>query len=201
MRNSIYYKFPALRKLLDDFFVMDYGANYRASLDNALEAGLRCWQEATDRPTLTVGYIQCPHSPTMVGRHGEELPFAYGWNWRDHSLYLNQLEFKNDYILELVDAIQTNDPGALIFLQSDHGNRYAIHMVQVGEWERYDPYVENPYMQNTLNCVYYQGQPFPIEGETGINTMRLVFRQVLGADLDPIEPVQDYSNGYEDEQS
>ena len=103
----------------------------------------------------------------MVGRHGEELPFATGWNWRDHSLYLNQLEFMNDYILELTETIQTQDPDALIILQSDHGNRYAIHMRQLGEWDDYDPQVENPCMQNSLNCVYYRGKSFPIEGETG----------------------------------
>ena len=34
-----------------------------------------------------------------------------------------------------------------------------------------------------------------------INTMRKVFSQVLGADLPPITPVQDYSNNYVDEQS
>jgi hypothetical protein len=74
-------------------------------------------------------------------------------------------------------------------------------MVQLGEWESYDPYVENPYMQNTLNCVYYQGETFDIEGETGINTLRKVFGQVLGAQLPPVPPVQDYSNGYQDEKS
>ncbi len=201
MRNSIYNKFPALRAMLDRFFVLDYGANYRQSLDNAMEAGLSCWQETGAHPTLTMGYIQCPHSPTMVGRHGEELPFSGGWNWRDHSLYLNQLEFISDYILELTDTILTHDPEALILIQSDHGNRYAIHMVDIGEWDRYDPHQENPYMQNTLNCVYYQGQTFDIEGLTGINTLRAVFSQVLGADLDPVEPVEDYSYGYQDEHS
>lgn len=201
MRNSLYNKFPQLRELLEQFFIFDYGKNYRAGLDNALEAGLSCWQETGDGPTLTVGYLQCPHSPTMVGRHGEELPFAYGWNWRDHSLYLNQLEFINDYILELVDTITAHDPGALIILQSDHGNRYAIHMMQLEEWEDYDPYVENPYMQNILNCVYYGGQSFDIEGETGINTLRKVFSEVLGAELPPVEPIEDYSKGYEDEHS
>lgn len=35
-----------------------------------------------------------PHAPTRVGRHGEELPFSQGWNWRDHSLYLDQLKFR-----------------------------------------------------------------------------------------------------------
>ncbi len=201
MRNSIYNKFPAFRKLLDQFFVADYGDNYRASLDNALEAELTCWQEAQDGPTLTVGYVQCPHSPTMVGPNGEDLPFSTGWNWRDHSLYLGQVEFINKHILKLVDTIQEHDPDALIFLQSDHGNRYAIHMVQVGEWSDYDPHEENQYMQNVLNCVYYQGQSFDIEGETGINTMRKVFSQVLGANLPPITPVQDYSDDYVDEQS
>lgn len=201
MRNSIYSKSKQLRNLLEEFFVFDYGANYRTGLDNALNTGLSCWQETGDKPTLTVGYIQCPHSPTMVGRHGEELPFSTGWNWRDHSLYLNQLEFMSDYILELVDAIQTHDPQALILLQSDHGNRYAIHMMQVGDWEDYDPHEENPYMQNILNCVYYQGASFDIEGQTGINTMRQVFSQVLGADLAPIEPVEDYSKDYQDEHS
>lgn len=201
MRNSLYHKFPPLRELLEQFFVFDYGANYRASLDNALEAGLNCWQETGGTPTLTVGYIQCPHAPTMVGRHGEELPFSQGWNWRDHSLYLDQLKFMNDYILDLVDTIQENDPEALVILQSDHGNRYAIHMVQLEEWTEYDPHVENPYMQNILNCVYYQGETFDIEGETGINTLRTVFSQVLEADLPPIAPVQDYSYGYEDEHS
>lgn len=202
MRNSIYYKSHALRALLDQFFVSDYGDNYRASLDNALEAELSSWEPALERsPTLTVGYIQCPHSPTMVGPNGENLPFSTGWNWRDHSLYLGQVEFINKYILNLVDTIQEHDPDALIFLQSDHGNRYAIHMMQMGEWSSYDPHEENQYMQNVLNCVYYKGQTFDIEGETGINTMRMVFNQVLGTELAPITPVQDYSNNYVDEQS
>lgn len=176
---------------------MDYGANYRASLDNALEMGLHCWE--THGPTLTIGYIQCPHSPTMVGPNGEELPYEYGWNWKDSSLYLGQVEFINKYILSLVDTIQTHDPEAMIIIMSDHGNRYAIHMVQVGQWEDYDPEIHNPPMQNILNCVYYQGKSFPIEGQTGINTLRLMFCEVLGADLPPITPIEDFTKNYRDE--
>ena len=201
MRNSIYNKFPAFRRLLDQFFVADYGENYRASLDNALDAELSCWDAAQGAPTLTVGYVQCPHSPTMVGPNGESLPFSTGWNWTDHSLYLGQVEFMNKHILKLVDTIQAHDPDALIFLQSDHGNRYAIHMMQMGQWQDYDPHEENPYMQNILNCVYYRGESFEIEGETGINTMRKVFNQVLGTSLAPVTPIQDYSTGYADEHS
>lgn len=199
LKNSLFNKLPRTRKLLDDLFSLDYSSNYRRCLDDAMEAGLRSWETAQNEPTLTIGYLQCPHSPTMVGRHGEEMPFSQGWNWLDPSLYLNQLEFISDYILELVDTIQKNDPEAVILLQSDHGNRYPIHMWQMKVLERYDPYEEEPYMKNILNCVYYQGESFPIEGETGINTLRLVFRQVLDADLPPIEPVYTYFFGYEDE--
>lgn len=199
MRNSLFNKSHRLRKLLDDFFVIDYGTNYRASLDNALEMGLHCWETTREQPTLTIGYIQCPHSPTMVGPHGEHLPFEYGWNWMDHSLYLGQVEFINGYILELADTIMKHDPDAVIILQSDHGNRYAIHMMQMDQWDTYDPIAHNPLMQNILNCVYYKGQAFPIEGETGINTLRMVFREVLEADLPPIEPIVDFSMGYQDE--
>ena len=188
------------RELLENFFIVDYGANYREGLDNALEMGLRS-PELTEGKTLTVGYIQCPHSPTMVGPNGEELSYAEGWNWSRPELYLGQVEFMNKYVLSLVDTIREKDPEALIILQSDHGNRYAIHMLQMGTWEEYDPHEENQYMQNIINCVYYKGETFPIEGQTGINTLRMMLREVFGADFPPIEPVQDYSYGYEDEQA
>ena len=202
LRNSIYSKMPTVQAYLKYFFVSDYGANYRVGLDRAMETGLTCWREAekNDAPTLTIGYYQFPHSPTMVGPNGEQLPYASGWNWRDKDLYLGQVIYCSKYILNLVDEIQAHDPGALIFLESDHGNRYAMHMLQVHTLKEYDPYVENPYMQNILNCVYYQGQTFDIEGQTGINTMRRVFNQVFDADLTEIEPVYSYLYAYEDEQ-
>ena len=203
MRNSIYSKSRWLWDKLDYFFVLDYGANYRASLDNAMEVSLSCWAEAEKNggPTLTVGYIQFPHSPTMVGPNGEALPYENGWKWTDHSLYLGQVEYCNKFIRSLTDEILSHDPGALVFLVSDHGNRYPRHMVLQGVWETYNPHVENEYIQNVLSCVYYQGQAFDIEGLTGINTMRHVFNQVFGTALPEIEPVQDYTFPLEDDQS
>ena len=201
LRNSIYYKIERARFLISYFFIAEYGAGYRIGLDNAMEAGLACWQAATedDGPTLTLGYYQFPHSPTMVGPNGEALPFSAGWNWTDHSLYLGQVEYCNKFILNLVTEIQTHDPDALIMLCSDHGNRYALHMLQCKVIEKYDPYEENQYMQNILNCVYYKGETFDIEGQTGINTMRRVFNQVFDAGLPDVEPYYSYIYEYEDE--
>ena len=202
LRNSLYGKIPATRSFLTYYFISDYGASYRVGLDNAFEAGLSCWKEAekNECPTLTIGYYQFPHSPTMVGPNGEALPFETGWHWSDPSLYLGQVEYCNKYILELADSIQEHDPDALIFLCSDHGNRYALHMLQIRAIEEYDPHIENPYMQNILNAVCYKGQFFDIEGQTGINTIRRVLNQVYGTEFDDIEPFYSYLYAYEDDQ-
>jgi hypothetical protein len=51
-------------------------------------------------------------------------------------------------------------------------------------------------------CTSYDNlSAFPIEGENGINTLRLVFRQVFGADLPPVEPIWDFTYEYADEAS
>ena len=110
------------------------------------------------------------------------------------------MEYCSKFILNLVDGIQTHDPDALIFVCSDHGNRYALHMVQCGVIERYDPYEENPYMQNYLNCVYYKGDSFDIEGQTGINTMRRVLNQIYGTGFPDVEPEYSYLYVDEDEE-
>lgn len=80
MRNSIYNKFPAFRRLLDQFFVTDYGDNYRASLDNALDAELSCWEAAPGRSHADGGL--CAVSP---------LPYHGGAKWREPPL-LHRLE-------------------------------------------------------------------------------------------------------------
>ncbi len=201
LRNCLYDRIPLIRGFLTYYFISDYGASYRAGLDNAMEAGISCWREAEKNgcSTLTVGYYQFPHSPTMVGPNGEELPFRTGWHWQDPSLYLGQVEYCNKFILNLVDAIQEHDPSALIFLCSDHGNRYAMHMLQVHKLRKYDPYEENPYMQNILNAVCYKGEIFDIEGQTGINTMRRVFNQVFGTAFQDVEPVYSYLFEYDED--
>lgn len=58
----------------------------------------------------------------------------------------------------------------------------------MGIWDSFDAKSENLYMQNILNCIYYQGEHIPIEGQTGINSLRLTLNQVFGTDYEMIEP-------------
>ena len=169
-------------------------ANYYDQVMNVMEAERNCWQYTQDTPTLTIGYLQVPHSPLAFNREGEANERKDYYNWRRDELYLDQLEYISDYILELMDIVLEHDPDALIILQSDHGCRYPIHQIQVGLADVCDPYTEYPHMQNILNCVYYRGETIEIEGLTGINTLRRAFNQVLGTGFEELEPVYNWDD-------
>lgn len=190
LKNSVYKHIDALKKLLNDYIQADYVETYRGVLLSAMEAGRNCWKAVGDKPTLTMCYLQTPHAPTILDKNGE-LVDNYenvGWHWGNFDLYLGQLEFVNRYILDTLGQIQRQDPGALIILQSDHGVRQAKHYYEMGTWKTYDAPMENLYMQNCLNCVYYRGQQFDIGGKTGINTLRTILNQVFGTDYKMIKP-------------
>ena len=196
LSNSLYSQSGEIKKELNRFIKADYVANYTGPLFDALNAEKTCWQQVGAGPTFTLGYVQSPHAPTILDKNGNlvENYERVGWQWDRHELYLGQLEFISSQILEIVDNIQENDPDALIILQSDHGSRQANHYYNMGIWDTFDPKVENLFMQNILNCVYYRGQSFSIEGLTGINTLRTVLNQVYGTHYEMIEP-KIYSKG------
>lgn len=192
LTNSLYDQFDFIKKELNSLIHADYVATYTGPLFNAMDAEMECWQHVGEGPTFTMGYVQCPHAPTILDKDGNlvENYESVGWKWDRHELYLGQLEFVSSFILELVEKIQEHDPNALIFVQSDHGSRQANHYYDMGikGWETFDAPTENLYMQNILNCVYYRGETFPIGGLTGINTIRTVLNQVFGTDYEMIEP-------------
>lgn len=190
LKNSLYYQSNTIKKLLNRYIKADYVATYTGPLFDAMDAERDCWKYVGDGPTLTMGYLQCPHAPTILDKDGNlvENYENVGWQWDRHELYLGQLEFISNFILELVAGIQENDPDALIIVQSDHGSRQANHYYDMGIWDSFDAKSENLYMQNILNCIYYQGEHIPIEGQTGINSLRLTLNQVFGTDYEMIEP-------------
>lgn len=196
LKNSLYYRSDFVRKSLNSYIQADYVATYTGPLFNAMDLGRECWEYVGEDPTMTMVYIQCPHAPCILDKNGKLVDDweNVGWMWGRFELYLGQLEFVSNYILEVVEGIQKNDPDALIILQSDHGCRQAKHYYEMGRWETYDAPTENLYMQNILNCVYYQGQSFPIEGLTGINTLRTILNQVFGTEYEMIEPIY-YTKG------
>lgn len=161
---------------------------YVASLKNILGTMKICVTlTEDDKPTLTVGYISCPHVPFVFDEKGNTLDKSEIHNWENKNYYLNQLEYMNTCILETVNNILEEDREAIIILQSDHGVRYPVHMEELGINTEYEIDSEIPYMENILNCVYYKGEKIDIEGKTGINTLRTVLNEAFKTSYDMIE--------------
>lgn len=139
-----------------------------------------------DQPTFTIGYIQSPHDPIMFNEDGTVLPEDQWHNWANKELYIGQLKYINQNIEKAIENIKKNDPDALIIIQSDHGSRYPHWMVEDYGAEPYDENIEDYYMQNILNCVYYKGEQIDIEGLSGVNTLRTTFNYVFGTQYDMI---------------
>lgn len=185
-KNSIYCKLPIVKDRISLWLFENYRDHYRGPLENALGVLLKSADYAKDGPTLTVSYIQCPHAPFVLRLDGSENPTADQWNWKKETQYPEQLQCLNQILLEAIDNIQREDPEAVILLQSDHGARVPLHMVEQFGGPRFDAAKETPVMQSTLCCAYIPGQTVDIAGDTCINATRKVLNQAFGTDLSMI---------------
>lgn len=190
--NSIYCKIPWVKDKLSRWMFENYRDNYQGPLENALDALKNCYQAAQGQPTLTISYIQCPHAPFLYNADGSVRDLFNAWLWKDASLYPGQLQYLNTVILETIDNIQKNDPDAVILLQSDHGARVPLHMVEQYGGPRFDAEAETPIMQSVLCCAYIPGEIIDIEGDTCINAARKTIDAVFGTQLGSITPASGY---------
>lgn len=166
---------------------------YAEGLMAALNDMKYAWEEATNEPTFTICYLQCPHTGFVFDRDGKRRPEEDNLNWLDKSIYIDQLFFLNQWIEEMVEEIQIHDPGAVIVMQSDHGVRYAKHCMYLYSEEEYDAIVETEYMQNILNVVYRgNGELIEIEGLSAINTWRKVLNVVFDCEFEMLSEPTGY---------
>jgi hypothetical protein len=191
--NSILPNTP-IAALLEQLPQLRASYQYEQLLQEALDTMENAWQDAQDGPTLTLGYVQCPHSWFVYDADGDPVPKEDHLNWEDPQYYLGQLEYTNQRILRAVDQIQKNDPTAIIILQSDHGARLSSHLTELYD-APYDEETDTLPQQNILNCVYVPGKSLEIEGLSGINTLRTLLNQVYDMDY---EMLPDPEMHYED---
>ena len=189
--NSIYSLVPGLRGLLRNTLGLEDHRDHAQNVQDIFDCMEGCYAQVGDKPTLTVSYVQCPHYPFVFDAQGNVVDG--GRNIQDKHFYLDQLAYVNTVLETSIQNILDTDPDCLIVLQSDHGTRYPGQMLLYYGEPDYDPVLETPYMQNVLNCVYWGGRPLNIEGETGINTWRLILREVFGVDLAPLTPPEGYT--------
>lgn len=131
--------------------------------------------------TFTLAYFVFPHQPFIVDENGAAIPQSQSSNWEDSRYYLGQYKYATKLILSILDNIIQNDPEAVIILQSDHGARATTH-------KDYTKKFPMEIMTNNFNAVYFGGDKLlDIEGQSSINTVRMVLNQLWGTDYEMLE--------------
>jgi len=137
-------------------------------------------------PKFVFAHILLPHQPYIFGPNGEPVVpnsinlDSKGWS---QEAYLNQLQFANKKIKELIpNLVNTNDPPIIIF-QSDHGMRY-------GKLNWGNPHEDGLKQRFTNFLAYYlpdKGRDMLLESSTPVNTFRILFNSYLGDNFELLE--------------
>lgn len=189
LNNSIWLEVMQLKE-----WILKNAVGAETDYARILKSTLKITENAVDKiskhhPTLTVSYICSPHHRFALDEEGRGISSEFELNYENKDFYLGQLKYITKTIEATVKNIKEKDPEALIIIQSDHGMRLPIWMETYHGVAFLEEETERPYMQNILNCVYYQGETIEIEGLSGINTLRKTFNEVLGTEFEMLEPV------------
>ena len=195
-RNSLLPGIPYLSGWIENMPQLQTEMSYSDMLQEALGLMDTSWKYAKDGATLTIGYVQCPHTYFLYDADGNPIPSEHGNDWEDPQYYLGYLQYASNRILAAVDEIQAHDPTAIIILQSDHGARTLYHesLHGLADGSRRD---DVHHQQNVLNCVYLPGETVEIQGKSGINTLRTVLDQAFHMDFPMVEPPYDEAETYD----
>lgn len=136
---------------------------------------------------FTIGYFMVPHLPWVVDENGNPISDTERSNWKDTSIYLGQLKYTSKKIIALSKKIIRQDSNSVIILLSDHGFRYASHMLKWYGEEIENMDEENYYQTNILNAVYFKGKHIDIDGLSGVNTMITTINKLFEMSLPFVE--------------
>ena len=136
---------------------------------------------------FVVLYEDLPHQPFVFRQDGSQNPILKWHDWVDPEVYLGQYIYTTSLLEILIDNIIENDPNAIIVLQSDHSARSLQD--EEGHYliDKFD-------RRHFLNAVYYKGEDVSeIDGQSGVNTWRLILSRRFGVELPVLEvPVSEY---------
>lgn len=147
-----------------------------------------------EHPDFVVAHILSPHPPFVFGPRGEHLNPDRSFNFDDGSHftskgsveeyvrgYAGQAEYISGEILKSIKAIVASDPGAIIILQGDHGPGGHLN------WKS----LVKSNMKERMRILNAYRVPAPVKerlyaGVTPVNTFRILFSTLFGADLKPL---------------
>jgi hypothetical protein len=135
-----------------------------------------------NNPTFLFAHITLPHPPYMFDKDGNELshpPFEPK-QWAEIEKYVDQLEYLNKMVIELIDEILINsDEEPIIIIQGDHGTEIVPGWTKNPNKDRIDErsFILNAYYfpsnnENRYGILYDNISP--------VNTFRIIFNEYFG---------------------
>lgn len=151
--------------------------------------------DENDGPTFTFAHIVAPHPPFTFNADGSYRPertraaFADGSMWLKIAKkyeetyaegYVEQLRWLDARIPQVVDEILTHAPDAIIIIQGDHGSGSELDFTDIDK--------TNVHERLGILAAYRLPNPNAVHpGFSPVNTFRVVFNELFGADL-PLLP-------------
>ena len=150
--------------------------------------------EKIDSPFFVWAHVMLPHPPWIFGPNGEEItpgkpllitdnPEYRDSQWDVKRQYIQQLEFANKNIKNIVNKILEIDPYSIIVIQGDHGTAWDIN------WD--EPSDEEIFQRlRNFDAIYF---PDEIKRDrleddrTLVNTFRIIFNQYFDAEYKILE--------------
>ncbi len=159
-------------------------------------------------PKFVFAHILLPHPPFVFGRDGSCLSRKASMDRSRRDNYIDQVEYANHLLLELVRALRREARVApIIVLQADEGPWPAAYAgneidglgtdVKVVDWEKAsDPELREK--MGILHALHLPGEEVPgqaseaaYHGMTPVNTFRIIFNRYFGTAL-PLLPDRNY---------
>jgi len=149
--------------------------------------------EKYSEPIFVHAHIILPHGPFLFDANGNVIGDSRE-SVKNHwaSSYLDQLEYTDSKIQEVVKKLLTKEPQPIIIIQSDHGIRDLSDksLIRVDDFSNFSAYY---FPEVELN-----DDEYPII--TSVNSFRILFNTYFGTDYELLENKMYIKNGtkYED---
>jgi hypothetical protein len=152
------------------WFKRNYTLKHRNNNEDFIKAVKESPKKKSQVPRFIYAHFYMPHSPYYYDRNGKlkDNDVIYHESLtKPVPSYLEYLTYTNTRIREMVNTLLRDDPGAIIILLSDHGNRT--------NWKGPNPV---QIFQN-LNAVYFPDKNYSTlyDSITNINMFRVTFNK------------------------
>jgi hypothetical protein len=134
--------------------------------------------DITSKPKFVYAHVLAPHPPFVFKSDGTIYNY-YSDSKSETEAYLEQLEFIDYKVLEMVKLLLEKDPKPIIVIQSDHG--YRADPI-VDNFENLDRSFSN------ISAFYFPNVELTDDSiHTTVNTFRILFNENFGTDYELLE--------------